>query len=68
MKKEQRRALALRAHINSLLSLGAQIVERDPLTICYEGEVSYHAWGMLIAEEIETGISCLSAATDRATD
>ena len=46
--KEQRKYLALRAHIESLLRDGAQIVSRAPFTLRIHGHLFRVQHGMLI--------------------
>lgn len=46
--KEQRKYLALRAHIENLLQEGAKIVSRDPFTLRISGHLFRVQHGMLI--------------------
>lgn len=46
--KEQRKYLALRAHIENLLQDGAQIVSREPFTLRIQGHLFRVQYGMLI--------------------
>lgn len=46
--KEQRKYLALRAHIRELLIDGARIVSREPLTLRIDGRLLSVRHGMLI--------------------
>ncbi len=46
--KEQRKYLALRAHISELLAAGARIESREPLTLRVNGQRLRVRHGMLI--------------------
>ncbi|WP_177326867.1 hypothetical protein [Pseudomonas sp. ML96] len=46
--KEQRKYLALRAHVETLLRDGAQIVNRSPFTLRIQGHLFRVQHGMLI--------------------
>lgn len=47
--KEQRRYLALRAHIDELIQSGGRILSREPLTLRANGNLYTIAHGMLIS-------------------
>ncbi|MDC7824308.1 hypothetical protein PQS90_04010 [Pseudomonas sp. BLCC-B13] len=50
--KEQRKYLALRAHIETLLQDGAQIVSRVPFTLRISGHLFRVQHGMLIGNSV----------------
>jgi hypothetical protein len=50
--KEQRKFLALRAHIESLLKEGAEIVGRAPFTLRIHGHIFRVQHGMLIGHSM----------------
>jgi len=47
-EEDQRELHALRKHIDCLLSSGATIIQRDPLTLAFEGRTLTVQHGMLI--------------------
>ncbi len=64
MNDERRQYHALRTHLECLLSAGASILTREPLTLLFQGRRLMVAHGMLVGESGATDLIEILADTD----
>ncbi|WP_043237500.1 hypothetical protein [Stutzerimonas azotifigens] len=64
MNDERRQYHALRTHLECLLSAGASILTREPLTLLFQGRRLSVAHGMLVGESGATDLIEILADTD----
>lgn len=64
-RKERRHCMALRNHINQLLTGGASLIGRDPVRLVYRGQTMTVRHGVLLSEPTsEELMNALTQLTD----